>query len=284
MSNKILLHSAFGDVTQSKIINALIKVGVSPGDILMVHSRLFSLGKIAQVKDRSEFLNFFIEALLEAVGKKGSLIFPTFTLSFCKTGVYDVQNSRSEMGILSEEVRKKPESKRILHPVYSVAVTGLAPDNLQKVNTKTCFGDNSIFDLLHKLSKEGTEIGKVKFLTIGIPVPPTAITYVHYLEEKMRVPYRYFKEFSGVMINNGERVLSRTTFFVRNLERKVKFNGDACWKLWQEKRIYDTQQLGDSFLCLIEESRLHNVTIDAIREKNDFLCVGGYDYPIENSS
>jgi|TARA_B100000959_G_scaffold283398_1_gene352220 aminoglycoside 3-N-acetyltransferase len=284
MAEKILFQSNQGPVTSKTFLIALQNSGVSRGDILMVHSQLFSLGKLGTVK-KAELLNTMINTLLQAVGKTGSLIFPTFTRSFCKTGFFDILSSKSEgMGILSEEVRSWPGAKRSLHPIYSVCIIGPASENLKKPSAETCFGDNSIFDLLHQLNQENKFREKIKFLTIGFQVPPRAVTYIHYLEEKMRVPYRYFKEFSGIMINNRERILSRTKFFVRDIERKVRFNSDACWKLWQEKRIASTQQLGNSLLCLIDEKRLHNVTIDAIREKNDFLCIGGYNYPTENSS
>ena len=53
----------------------------------------------------------------------------------------------------------------------------------------------------------------------------------------------------------------------KELERKVQFNGDDCWKLWQDKNVAVTEKLGDSFLCLINERELHDVTIDAIQKK-----------------
>jgi|TARA_B100002003_G_scaffold250419_1_gene289778 aminoglycoside 3-N-acetyltransferase len=277
MAEKILFQSDQGPVTSKTFLIALQNSGVSRGDILMVHSRLYSLGNLAEVKKKAELLNTIINILAQAVGKTGSLIFPTFTPSFCKTGFFDILNSKSEMtGILSEEARSWPEAKRSLHPIYSVSIIGPASENLKKANTETCFGDNSIFDLLHQLNKENKFIGKIKFLTIGVSAPPSVITYTHFLEEKMRVPYRYFKEFSGITTNNGKSFPSRVTFFVRDNKRKVKFNVDACWKLWQDKNIAATEKLGNSLLCLINERELHDVTIDAIRQKNDFLCVGGY--------
>ena len=130
---------------------------------------------------------------------------------------------------------------------------------------------------MHKLKEEQNFTGDIKFLTIGLRVPPNGITYIHYLEEKMKVPYRYYKTFRGITIREGTRIPCKSAFYVRDLDANVVFNGDACWELWQKNDIADTQKLGDSFLCSIKEDRLHDVTIAAIQRKSDFLCVGGYN-------
>ena len=70
---------------------------------------------------------------------------PTFTYSFCKTGIFNVQKSRSEVGLFSEYFREKCGNFRSDHPILSVCGKGkLAKDiinNISKIRhwRRICF-------------------------------------------------------------------------------------------------------------------------------------------------
>ena len=89
-----------------ELCQALDKVGINAGDDICVHTSLMRLGKIL-VKPNI-FLGTFVAALREVIGPNATLIMPTFTYSYCKQQVYDVRNSPSTMGILTEYYRKLP--------------------------------------------------------------------------------------------------------------------------------------------------------------------------------
>src|SRR3989338_6088228 len=148
--DKTLLQSENGFITKNNIIRTLKEVGLQVGDIVMVHSRMFTLGKLADVKNKEDVLNSFIDSLLEVVGDQGTLIFPTFTLLVCKKGLFDVDNTKSEMGVLSEAARIRADSSRTAHPIYSVVIIGKDKELFLNANITTCFGENSVFDLFHK--------------------------------------------------------------------------------------------------------------------------------------
>ena len=58
-------------ILKSDILSALKKVGVRPGQVIMVHT---SLGSIGYVCGGAQTM---IEALIEAVGKDGTIMMPT---------------------------------------------------------------------------------------------------------------------------------------------------------------------------------------------------------------
>ena len=58
-------------ILKSDILSALEKVGVRPGQVIMVHT---SLGSIGYVCGGAQTM---IEALIEAVGKDGTIMMPT---------------------------------------------------------------------------------------------------------------------------------------------------------------------------------------------------------------
>ncbi|TMI73994.1 MAG: AAC(3) family N-acetyltransferase [Bacillati bacterium ANGP1] len=105
-------------------LSALRKVGVSPGDVLMVHSsfdrfRGFT-GKPIDV----------ILALQEAVGGAGTLLMPTMPFSglaleyIAQGEILDVRRTPSRMGLLTELFRRLPDVVRSVHPTHPVAAWG----------------------------------------------------------------------------------------------------------------------------------------------------------------
>ncbi|MDY7000569.1 MAG: AAC(3) family N-acetyltransferase [Thermodesulfobacteriota bacterium] len=273
MTGKIVLQSNAGAVRKPDILKAFKGAGVEFGDTVMIHSRLFSLGTPAEIRERSELTDVFLSSALEAAGDAGTLLFPTFTFSFCKTGLFDARQTKSEMGLLTEEARKRPGALRTLHPIYSAAILGRDAKRFFRADTGTCFGQNSLFDLLHR---ENEKSGRVKFLSIGVAFPPTVFTHVHYVEETVGVPYRYHKTFKGEVVADGRRIPARTRFYVRDLETPTDFDGEACWDLWREAGIASVAELGDSWVCVVAEKDLFDVTAKALRQRPDFLCRGGY--------
>jgi aminoglycoside N3'-acetyltransferase len=281
-NNSVLLHSSQGPISKRDLTHVLNTVGIEPNDTLMVHSRLFLLGQLNKTIDKENFVTPFIETLMEAVGPGGTVIYPTFTTkNFFANGYFSVRETKSETGILSEEVRKRCDSLRTPHPVYSVAVMGMNKERFLNSDVKKCFGKDSFFDLLHK---ENLGSGRIKFLTIGIVCPPKAITYVHHIEKEMTVPYRYNKIVEGVMLDAGKAIPIEVEMFVRDRDSKVIYDGERCWKLWLENNIAVIRPLGDSFVCLVREKDLYEVTSTAISKEEDFLCLGGYSNTLRKRS
>jgi aminoglycoside 3-N-acetyltransferase len=136
-----------------------------------------------------------------------TLLFPTFTFSFCNGQDFDVAQSRSRMGALNEYVRKLPGTMRSLDPLMSSAVTGL--DRGLATNTgHHSIGENSIFDCLHLRGRD------VRFLFFGTTASD-CFTYTHYVEERLGSPYRYRREFTGNITSGGRTWHDTYILFVR---------------------------------------------------------------------
>nr|MBI1232828.1 hypothetical protein [Cytophagales bacterium] len=270
-----ILIAADGPVTKADLEAALDLLGISSGDILMIHSRLFSLGRIPTGASKEKFADIFINTLLNRVGAKGTLLFPTFTLSTCKSGIFDVDKTPSEMGMLSERARSRPDSTRTYHPIYSVALMGKLIESVVEAKITSCFGEGAIFDVLHSLNYSGTSKGKVKFLTIGIDTPPEAVTYIHSIEEKMKVPYRYHKTFPCIIHANGIDSTVDVEFYVRYLNENNIFDKHACWDLLKGQKGIFTTKFGDSSLTALNEKAVFEAVKKAIEEDINFLCFKG---------
>lgn len=178
------------------LIEAFKKLGITKGDILCVHSELMKFG--TPLLPRNEFLQTILDCFFEVIGKEGTLIMPTFTYKFCKNGIYNKLNSKSEVGILTEYFRKCNGVKRTNDPIFSFAIKG-AKEELFLKDTTSCFGENCVYEILAK------ENGKL--ILFGSKI--AGYTFSHFIEEKARIPYRYFKNFSGKIIDKDGKILQK---------------------------------------------------------------------------
>jgi aminoglycoside 3-N-acetyltransferase len=179
-------------ITYNDVVSFLKKVGADKCDILFIHTETSFGIPNAQFK-RKEYLELLYSAILEL--KVKTIIFPSFSFSFCNNEKYNVSQSRSRMGALNEYVRCLTESIRSIDPILSVTVVGQNKEIIKDLG-KNSIGKDSIFDRLHKNDN-------VKFLFFGAEIAK-CFTYIHYVEEQYSVPYRYNREFKGI-INDGVR-------------------------------------------------------------------------------
>ena len=90
-------------------------------------------------------------------------------------------------------------------------------NTLYNLKHSSCFGEDSPFFYFHK--------NNVKYLSIGVDYKFLGFTPVHYVEEKVGVSYRYFKNFKGKYIDkNGKQKDVTYKFFVKDLS-KISMTG-----------------------------------------------------------
>ena len=229
------------------IIEALKEAGIQKGDTIFVHSDLKSFGKINSEIRRDEFLESFYRALLETVGKEGNIIMPTFTYSFCKKEFYDPMTTPSTVGILTEFFRKLEGVRRSIDPIFSVAAIGPDKDFFTYVGTN-CFGEKSIFEKIFNKNSKIIFLGET-----------FDITYMHFVEQKYNVPYRFIKKFNGKIKLNGELKDYTFDYNVRPLDKEVNYNLEGIANFFEKQSILSISKLGNSKIRVVN-------AIDAFNE------------------
>jgi aminoglycoside 3-N-acetyltransferase len=201
------------------IRRALRDLGVRADDTLWVHAGLqTALHMAGETPDQK--LATVLDGL-DATVACGVLALPTFTYSFTHGEDYDVAASPSTVGVLSERFRHRAGVRRTADPIFSAAVRGRLPEvwerRLFEPGDTDCFGEHSIFAFLYEAD------AKLLFLGVGFAY----CTFVYHAEQRLGVPYRYFKEFAGT-IRDGERIVPATArYFVRDLDAGVVNDFDA---------------------------------------------------------
>lgn len=180
----------------------LVEGKVKPGDILMLHS---SYSSIKNFFDGPESV---VECLLSYLGPEGTLLIPTFNFSsWSNSHYFDIDETPSEMGVLTEFARLRRDSKRTSHPIYSFAVFGKLQDQFLSCQDIEAYGDNSVFALFHKLN------GNI--MSIGLSFD-SSFSLHHYVELKAGITYRRIKEFSGIYVDSDRLPELKTySMFVR---------------------------------------------------------------------
>jgi aminoglycoside 3-N-acetyltransferase len=191
----------------SEIADGFRRCGVGPGDVLFLHCDALVLAQLPPMPAAARFDAFFA-ALDDLLGPDGTLVLPVFTYSFTKSEVFEPERTPSTVGALTEHFRTLPRVRRSRDPIFSVAARGRLAGAFADAPVGDCFGPQSAFGLLHRHDAFIACLG-CSFRT----------TFTHFVEQAVGVSYRYFKEFSGTIAEEGATRPATVRYYVRDLAR-----------------------------------------------------------------
>jgi aminoglycoside 3-N-acetyltransferase len=100
----------------------LRRLGLVPGAVVLVHS---SLSRLGHVRGGAEAA---VDALLDGLGPRGTLLFPTLTGSAADgpgaPPAIDIRRTPCWTGYIPETARRRAGARRSMHPTHSVAALG----------------------------------------------------------------------------------------------------------------------------------------------------------------
>jgi aminoglycoside 3-N-acetyltransferase len=103
-------------VTKAQLIRDLRRLGLRAGMDVMVHS---AMSKLGHVEGGAETV---IDAILTVLGKKGTLLAPSFNHNAAK--VFNPLATPTTSGAIAEALWRRAEAARSLHPTHAVAALG----------------------------------------------------------------------------------------------------------------------------------------------------------------
>ncbi|MBK8982187.1 MAG: AAC(3) family N-acetyltransferase [Ignavibacteria bacterium] len=202
------------DKTVSELASWWRKSGIEKGDTMLLHSSLSGFLKYLNSININITPQDILDSFIEAIGNEGTLILPVFNFNFTKGETYDIRNTKSETGLLTETARLNKNFIRTGHPMFSFVVTGKLKDEFGRINNISAFGSDSPFA---KLTEHN---GKIAALDIPGEL---CNTYIHYVEECEQAPHRFFKFFKGKYIDaEGKESIREYAVYSRKLEMGVK--------------------------------------------------------------
>ena len=261
--------------TISELKGLFSTLGVHEGDTVMVHSALFTLGRI---EGGIEGLYCAVRSVL---GDTGTLVVPTFTYSFRRNQVFDVRKTPSSgnIGAFAEQIRQKPEAVRSTDPMFSMAAVGPAAETLMERTSHNSFGKGSIYEKLFRAN--------TLFLALGITYSTGIACFMH-LERLAEVDYRIEMRFDGISIGyDGTEYDDWAMHFARN-ETKYSFarqDRDFLGRRMEEAGISQTADLGSGHHIALRAEPFKEYVLEAIARdpfimlNSDFKNQSSWDVP-----
>ncbi len=248
-------------VSKELLIQQLKEMGIKEGDTLLVHS---SMSKIGYLENGPET---FINALLEALGPNGNLMMPSspnpsLQIEYIqKSPLFDVENSPSKLGAITERFRKMNGVKRSLHPTEPVCVLG--PDAV--FLTEGHFGELTPYTSKSPFARLYEKGGKI--LYVGVTLD-NAGTNLHTLEDAVEFPYPvYADQIFKVEIRDEKGQLHQTTTKVHNPVWSAKRKCDQLLPMFEENGVMTREKLGKSQTLLFNGPSMFQLMVDQFKKK-----------------
>lgn len=164
----------------ARMVEALSRLGVGAGAVIMVHSSLKAFG-VADLTPET-----VICALHRAVGESGTVLMPALSYEQEPPDIHETLRTRSNVGVIPETFRLQAGTIRSVHPTHSVCGAGPLAEALLSEHQRdsTPCGPHSPFRRILDLD--------AKIVMLGCGLRPN--TTMHAVEELAPPPYLFGDE------------------------------------------------------------------------------------------
>ena len=224
MTYKIHQHRC--EFTIDRLKNLWISAGILPGNTVLLHSDIKRILRFMSKNGLSKNPNDILESFISALGPYGTLLLPTFNIKITDPVYFDINNTPSRMGVLSEIARRDCRFVRSSHPLLSFVASGPRASYFLDSDDFTGIGENSIFAKL--LSTNST------IAILGLP-ENRSMSFYHHVEYVHKVPYRWIIPFDSIIRIDSQTIRRKHGFYARRRDdgviTAVDRMGDHLWSL-----------------------------------------------------
>lgn len=261
MTDRLLFKADHEIISEYSFSTALRDVNANECEILYVHTGMtFGLPLL----DRRTLLESLYKTIMD-LGVK-TVIFPSFTFSFCNNRDFFVEKSSSKMGALNEFVRKNKLGVRSSDPLLSVVICGESY-GIETQLSHYSLGKGSTYDILHNCGK------KINFLFLGA-VMWECFTYTHYIESMHNSPYRYNRKFTGNIIKSDNQIIPFESYLFTTYGNVKLKTEPLIYKEMCSKGIILERKLGNSVVQCFSEKDAY-ATITGLLNNNPYYLIDG---------
>jgi len=229
-------------VSRARLVADLKKLGVEKGMELMVHSSLSSLGYVEGGADA------VVDALLAAIGKRGTLVMPSFNHKGAQ--VYNPMTTPTTSGAIPDAMWRRREAVRSNHPTHAVAAIGRKGEEICRDHLEVGIWaqDSPIGRLIHGggyiLALGVSHSSSTAYHVAEMSVPCSCIDMFGNIDEVV-FPDGAVRKVEGLAFRSGECPVPTTkldeTLNRRKLQRLGKVGNGDCGlvkgiDLWKVRR------------------------------------------------
>lgn len=252
-------------INKYEFSSILKKIGVKKGDGIFLHVDAL-VTAFLEGRSYDEKFQTLYESMLITIGSNGTLVMPTFTYSSFKDNkFFDKNNSRSEVGLITETFRNLENVVRSSNPVFSVAAIGNLANVFANSTETDCYGENTCFDLILKHN--------FWIFTLGCSFD--RVTFIHYVEQAKKVSYRFFKNFPSEIQDGEIKKNIVTSCYVRDLSRKTSVKLDRLRDKLKEKNLMKSDNIGRANIMGVKSKDFFSVATSILESKENALIIEG---------
>jgi aminoglycoside 3-N-acetyltransferase len=233
-------------LNENELTEQLKAIGISKGESVLLHCAMSKMGHLENGPQT------VINGFLNAVGEEGNLLMPTSPVSklqydfIQENPKFNVLQTVSKMGIVSETFRQMSGVKRSAHPTEPVSAFG----PLASYFTQDHFGENTPYTKNSPWYRLMEKNGKI--LYVGVTLI-NAGTNLHVLEDltSFKYPVYHENEFEvEVTLENGEKQKMRTK--VHNPEFSKRRRCDELIPHFIADNVLKEVKLGKAHCLLLD--------------------------------
>ncbi len=247
-------------LTPQQLLRILAEQGVTATDQVMAHS---SLSKLGYVEGGAPAV---VDVLMDLVGQQGTLLMPSFpgngfNYDHLKTDpVFDVNNTPSNMGAITEDFRKRNGVLRSLHPTDPVCAFGKEAEWFVKdhFGQLTPYNEHSPFMKL--VQKKG------KILLLGVKLE--SVTNFHTPEDAIpnfKYPVYHEKVFTVRLKDKEGKNLTMITK-VHDPQQSKKRRCNDLEPAFIKDGVMRKFRIGNGIGYLIDAAKMHNWLMEKYKE------------------
>ena len=222
------------------------------------------MSKIGYVDGGSKTI---VDALSETIGETGTLLFPSFPASgrnrdyLEELPFFDVKNTTSKMGSITEYFRQLDNVSRSMHPTDSVCAKGPLADYYTNSHYAQLTPYNEFSPFRKLCNKRG------KILMLGTTLNG-ACTNLHTLEDALDFKFPVYDEkIYSVKIIDSEGKKSEVKTKVHNPEYSARRNCDALKPMFERENVLINGMIGEAKSMLIDADKMLESMIRNYKEK-----------------
>ncbi len=206
-------------LTEQKLIDNLEGLIDGDDEVIILYSGISSFAHKFGA-DAKHTANMILDVFQNVCGNERTLVLPSYSMEFSKSKIFDIKFTKTDTGALSDCAILRSEMLRTNQPMQSYIAYGKLKNDLSNLKTQTSWGNESIMSWLIK--------NKAKIMVLGIDWH-LSCSILHHAEEVLRVPYRYFKRFSGKLYSKGD--------YIGECEEIMYCRPKNIEPLWDHKQI-----------------------------------------------
>lgn len=247
---------------KADLVSQLRKLGVEPGDVLLVHS---SLSKIGFVENGAETV---VEALIEAVGPEGHILMPTspnngLQLDYIRDhDLFDVRYSPSKQGAITEYFREFPGVKRSWSPTEPVSCWGKKADDFISGHK----GKLTPYDKDSPFYKVAEAKGKILYIGVTLINAGTSLHLLEDAVEDFKFPV-YHHQLFRMKIRDEEGNIHEQEVRVHNPEMSARRRCDELIPLFEEAEVLKHRMLGNAPVLVVDAAGMLATMLVLYEEK-----------------